>query len=888
MAQTARYKNNRGERQATVDTTFNSGMSFSNGTIEEGFVKTLVNFDFAEDKKVLVPRAGMRVCEFVFPDMNTPLVDEDLLLDENVCIKDMRECVENGVTYRQCILGLPDSEDITKGKIWVATFRKNEESITDLQVGDEIIDLDLSDCIFNGNSIDCVYYGANLQEIHGVKLRQDARIGFPVGSFAFGNSYYFFALVDGDSVLYRTKFQPSIDSNIGGFYVFEEVDIKTLTASEAVQFGYNMLSDNPYSFKNEEGSSVIILTGILPYLSSDSEAPLVMTPKKNQKLFYRTYYSGTMGQTYRFLYEWRTLSEDEWNTIGEETFVLALDKPAEMAFEAPNEEIMIRVSAYNVNGETPETPEHAMTVGFDFSINEHGTTSNLEQKNYDLGTASGMTVWKNRLVLWGVTEDPTVMFVSDLNEPAYFPYPNNITVFDNPIISVLEFMDKLIVFTTDKCYQVALSETGDSWISTVIQANLHIDMWDKHLIQAVRNMIYFKSGNYYYMIVPKAQSTTGELTLAPISNSMTEFFNHFMVNVEGVFKDTYGEVFPHNNDVARYDLITYFNYLDYEDVHNLYVFAWNGNSDLIHFDIIYNTVSRHWRISILEKPQILYPFRHDATQTGIFATTSVVYVKALNGTSQKRIIQLYKANPLFVKDFFIPPVYDMLYTNDSDFYGVLLVDDGLIFPDNSGDIDGDNFNIYDIVIDSNTNLDEGILGLLGSTSYISGFKISVLADNLKYLIEHYDEFFIFRNYQFVDTGYRADNVHLYKRYRELQLQVNSVDGKDMQFGTEFYIDGDIRKSIYCYNPPQIIEEMTPGFATAYIEPYAYIDVDSELIDKSNLWTIEQHLYPEVNLWRIRIALSGKGAAPRLKLCSRNEVRYQLLGLNWIYRIMNMR
>ena len=50
-------------------------------------------------------------------------------------------------------------------------------------------------------------------------------------------------------------------------------------------------------------------------------------------------------------------------------------------------------------------------------------------------------------------------------------------------------------------------------------------------------MIYFKSGNYYYMLVPKAQSTTGELTLAPISTPITEFFNNFSVNVERVFRE---------------------------------------------------------------------------------------------------------------------------------------------------------------------------------------------------------------------------------------------------------------------------------------------------------------------------------------------------------------
>ena len=40
-------------------------------------------------------------------------------------------------------------------------------------------------------------------------------------------------------------------------------------------------------------------------------------------------------------------------------------------------------------------------------------------------------------------------------------------------------------------------------------------------------MVFFKSGNYYYMVVPSLRSMTGELVLAPISKNIEFFLKQF-------------------------------------------------------------------------------------------------------------------------------------------------------------------------------------------------------------------------------------------------------------------------------------------------------------------------------------------------------------------------
>ena len=85
MGTIAQYKKyNRGKRQANVETDFSSGMMYSEGAIPEGYVKTLVNFDFTLDNNnVLKPRAGHRLKELILPDMSEfdgSFYEDELLL----------------------------------------------------------------------------------------------------------------------------------------------------------------------------------------------------------------------------------------------------------------------------------------------------------------------------------------------------------------------------------------------------------------------------------------------------------------------------------------------------------------------------------------------------------------------------------------------------------------------------------------------------------------------------------------------------------------------------------------------------------------------------------------------------------------------------------------
>lgn len=892
MARSAAYKQrNRNDRRAVLESDFSKGMMSSNSIVDEGYVKSLVNFTFDKETGTIIPRPALRPYEVIMPDMVSQ--PDDYFYSSSVAIKDVKECVENGKTYYQIIMGSPIDESDNLGHLIIVTVEKTDAIAT------VNIDEDYQYDIRYGNSLytlveeDALFYSAYIPQIHDIYLVEDysKRTDFPVGSFAYGNSYYFFITYEDTltntmtTALCRTFFD---DTLTPPRYNYEQVTPKTLSVSEAVSYGYNMLlKDAAYVFDNQHSAPTMQFEGLLPYDTSGVE--LLMTPKRNQPVLFKAFYNVVNGRKFDIVWEWRETTSADWTVIQtDKEIVFDSNTTLSVYFQPPATDMMVRVSAYpyvdgtggidDSSSTVSDTVEKAIVVGFDFSTENYGAATAVEQKAYDLSTASGMESWNGRIVLWGVPEDPTILFISDYNEPSYFPYPNNIVVFDEPVIYAIEFMDSLCVFTTNKLYQVSLADDGNSWNSTVLQSHLSINPWDKHLIQTVRNMLYFKSGNYYYMMVPKAQSQTGELTLAPITNPITSFFDNFSVSVQNILQETY-------DYTGTYDLISYYNFLDYEDIHNLYLYRFDNTEAIMHFDVIYNTVDRTWKIWVYESAHILFPFKHNATEPGLLAATSLINAYDVKNPSEynyKRIIQLFTWDKLTVRSSYIPNGTVLNYDADED--AAFTEWQTIEIPSELATYENEVVTFGDPYADQYGSL----VLILGATGYYSGYSTNEISSALREVYETSEEYFTFRNFQFLDTGYRDDEFQAKKRYREVQVLVDNLDKKNLQFGMEYLLDGTPSKIYYKYDTTQVIDEFDPEYGIVYVDSTPYLEVELNNIDNLNQWTIDQNLNPDIVFWKVRIAVAGKGAAPRLKLYSKNEKRFGLLGINWVSRLMHMR
>lgn len=629
----------RQHRQFLTEDDFAMGMYFTDGIVEPKYMKTLVNFNIVDDGKKLIPREGIRVKQVLVPD----LANDGALTyhSEAMNIQDAKKCKENGELFQQIITGRPAAAPIAN-QLWVST---SPECTYD----------ELGAAVSTTASVSstCTFLQPNRAEIHGITLKDTMPLASAVGCFGFGNGYYF--LDETSKKLKKTVFDPDTKT-----YSFAEITPKSPTVSEAVTYGYNMLkpdiaevldppspADDPYTFACGTDSTNLIIDGVLLYELDDSD--LVMSPRQGEHYQLKTYYNLALANTksYLLIWEWRESTSSDWSEFhhatleplgeGEEVYEPLVCEN----FSPPVKNTMVRVSAYEVydiadggmegidfftynTEDVVDTywtyvASHSMTIGFNFLGETEKVNKSLDPIVYDLTTAKGMCYWKNRLAIYGVPQDPTILFMSDLNEPTYFPYPNNTVMFDDPIIDARLFMDSLIVFTEKGLYKITLNTDGTSWTTTTLQTNLHITPWDRHLIQVVKNMVFFKSGNYYYMVVPKASSTTGELTLAPVSTPMTEFFDGFSHNIRSILEELY-------EYVGDLELVHYYNFLDYEDIHNIYVFEYEVSSGVfqyMHFDMQYSTIERSWRIHIYDFPNVLHPYTHDSTQKGQLISTGL-------------------------------------------------------------------------------------------------------------------------------------------------------------------------------------------------------------------------------------------------------------------------
>lgn len=590
--------NGRGARAQQIDDNYNFGMVYTNSPLADGKVKTLVNYDIHDGGASLTTRPGTRA--------KTAFYNSELTFPTNPALFNARERRVSSDRSRSIFLvksGLSASP-VTTNELHTGTINVYTGDTADVATEDYLE----NNYAFTQNAAGAAlsYFSKPAQaEIHGIELIDNLNLARHVGTFGWNDDYYFF---NTSGKLVKTKLNSTDDC-----FEFEEFSPKVLTPKEAVTWGYNMLSANPYVFACTAAAAggVLTFTGLLPYDTNDS---LCLSPVLNQDLLLRLYYSVPDEAKYKIVVEWREQSTSDWATLSaqEITFDTADLDPIEVPFSSPATEVILRATAYAWDSGASAykaIADNVLAVGLSFDKSTYGSTANITTQNYTITQASGVCYWQHRLMAWGVPEDPTMLFSSDINDPTYFPYPNQSDVLDEPIKFCLPFGDDLLVWTSSMLWLLSLNDDGLSWTKKRIQKNLSINDWDIHLTQPVKNMVFFRSGTYYYMIVPKSSSTTGELTLASISTNVYYLFDRFATAIADIVKMTYG----YEDELT---LVQYYNYLDFEDVHNVYCFQTTGD-EYLNVSLLYNTVSRHWRIYAGGAPGAYLPYRQDATKKGI-------------------------------------------------------------------------------------------------------------------------------------------------------------------------------------------------------------------------------------------------------------------------------
>jgi len=802
---TSYYKQyKRQTRTQLTEEKFNLGINFTSAPLTEGYQSMLVNYDQKSDGNILKPRAGLHVvkaglgCAF---DASQYMI----------CAG--KACVEEDNTYnRQIIIGKPTTAvagtALYSGTLQALTVSENE--IADTATTGSIKDITCHPL----NRDDSVGYfrKPDAAQIHGMVLNNTSYIARQVGTYAYGNSYYCFRA---PNTLTYTKYNA-----VSKKQEFNDVAVRALTPKEAVSGGYNMLAANPYIFANTAGDALQFF-GILPY---DAFGNLKMSPQLNETVHYKCFYQAAVADAYKFIWEWKEPTSETWNLI-QVTYAAMTELPVlEASLSSPVKDILFRISAYKKMEDTTynSTVDKIMTVGFTFNRETFGSTANIDVQSYDLSTCSGMTYWQNRLIVYGVTKNPTILFTSDINNPGYFPYPNGVDTFDEPIVYVTPFLDNLLVFTATKLILLTLTADGISWTKKTIQGNLSINDWDIHLIKVVKNMVFFKSGNYYYMVVPRATSTTGELTIAPISKNIETFLDNFQENIASIVDLMYA----YNSSLT---LTHYYNFLDFEDMHNVYVFAIENADSMkavyLNVDLLYSTITRAWRVHIYESQNILIPYRQDATKKGTLMSLFHYTWNGSNGTG----VQFHEFTETQASDVYIP--------NYLVLTGGTVTDPTELF---TAVHQYKNFQLLD-----------------------TGYR------------EHYTDY----NKRYRELQLKFNNTSQKALHFMTEFTIDG-DARKTFYKQEYTYETDPLKENYgviTLERVPIDEQVLPGST-----------ILAENEQDINAWTLDSSVFPENLLCKVRIPVSGKGYAPKFRLLSLTEEQYELLNITWVFRLMYSR
>lgn len=847
----------RGQRIQDTNVTFASGMYFTDAPLVEGFSRLLVNFDFGGEGETLKPRKGFRTVEGEFYNSNLAYqsAGQDSLSDD-MSIVAANQVTHSGKNYYQIIVGRIDGVNISHsqtytGNAWVLTVYKDSLSNTNVIKYTALNDSLISKCIFNKP------FGAKAS-IHDITLKDSAYIKKQIGTFAFNGNYYYFTT---DGSLHYTYFDVASEQ-----YKVETVTPYEPTQAETQNSLYNMLlhDKDPYSFQCEQLSGVLRLTGFAPHkIKRDGETAeartgdLVLHPQNGVEYNYKLYYTYPEEGSYCFHIEYTT-GDDSWYPVPRDETVeyTVSDKP--FIFEnirVDNPFAQFRIYAIKASNAafTEEKQFDTLTLAnsvlLTASFNYIGaaakdSTANLELTRYDLSHAKGLTYWKNRLWLFGAAvkseegviqkQDNTILFASDVNRPDWFPYTANADIFDEEIIYLQPMLDELLVFTAHNLYSLALDEDGLGWTRKHLQANLNISSWDLNLIQIVKNMVFFKSGNYYYMVVPKLTAASGSgLAIAPITKNISAFLDNFESNVKQIIDDLFNySCVTRYKDKSRVtydlDLVHYYNYLDYEDVHNNYVFevtkrtkkGFDSLSGIIEdietvyltISLLYNTVSRTWRIYTIESERVIQPLVMNATSKGLYTT----------------IVNC-----------------------------------------------GGHVAIQILNYDSNSCIDSYVKQNESTSTPVK----------------------IFKNWQYYDSGNLNQNSDMKKRFREYQFKVVNEIKSFIEFYSGFYLDKATR-TYEMYYEESYLEDTDSNEAIVVVDatPTAGLQGDptkrtDTVIDTENQymytvlgsWKLGVSKFPNTTNWKIRVPTSGKGYLPRIILISYNQTSYELLSCATVYR-----
>lgn len=840
-------------RTIVSENSFAKGMKYSNNPLSEGYVKTLINYVLTNDGATIKPRPGYRQ---VADNIATFTIDENtqdfcVYFTENLLVSNANET--DAILCRAVLSGAINVLDSFTQAIGYALqlFDLANANITISYKNNYITGNNCVATHIEGLGNDKYYLAMQTcsTSIHECTLGvAHSRNGIHA---VMDNCAYVPLIrmwedelgthISRHLAIINMQFNETLDAFD---WWLDLVDPKDVTAVQAVNYGYNMLQENPYMFENQEiASNTLLLDGILPY---DAQGNLLTSARAGAEIFFRLVYrypKADVDASKKYAVRW---SIQDLESDAEPVVVHDYTEDLKAPY-TPGDTIEFRTTqttykrftlianVYKVSeiveGTEPK-PAATITLAYYYLTNDKSTsTLNIDAVHYDLSTAQGMCAWQQRLVLWGVTGAKNILWVSEVNDPSWFPYPNNCEIFPDDIVSCVRYKTHLLVFTRSALYQISLKDDGLTYTTTCMQERLTMEPEDISSIIPVQNMVFFKNGNAYYMIVPVSSSMSGELQLAPISRPIELLFTDFKTTVinllEGIVKPTSFNYYIVNEDGVR---------LMDDEYHALYL-------KLLDEETVVFKLYDWWCLLENRTLRIYYKFC-------MTVGTKVTYLD---------VIFNYDTNTrAWIMSMVNSTRYRMTHYISSVTAETIFIQPALSAPNTIS-----------------LNLIQG-----SEESTIDSFDID------------YDQEGWNETLQYLDTGFRDLNTDIKKRFRQVQFRVNNLYSETLKFYTSFAVDNDMRKNYCNFETTEITDPDAEDYGSVYVDAVLeepdLVWGSQEQRDYCTEWELDTSRFPNTNTAQVRFNVSGKGNLCRFELRSYNDKQYEISSVAYVFRPMYAR
>jgi hypothetical protein len=839
-------------------------MYLTNQNIPEGYAKILVNFDIDDTGSCIKSRKGRKLHLTVpyagYHKLGALHVADYLYTynSEGTDITDIKDIIMSFGTYGSVTDYLDghviSEQDNVKEPVFVSKFKLN----IDTNVYDDQKQIvhpgeittknteDLWTLYCNKGSEDFnVVNNANIGYVSARTIKNayvfDKKVikdlGLPI-STVLANEIYAFSGPQIEATIYTanedlnqydalqkadlTKLK-ILDTGSGFEIRREVIQPRTLNPTEAAASGYNMLLESPFLLDDADGGSPKILSLML-YQDEAQDIP-VFAPEVGRDYSLRVYYQyASPGNTYEYKLE---VGDGAYDDITYDTIVdwttFTTGSALYLNFLQSYNKTAARVT---IRVQNQSSTESSLVRVFQ----PEEQYKNVTVKEFDLTTAKGMVSWMGCVGLYGVKDATNTIFFSDVEDPGYFPFPYNIVTFDNEILAVHNYLDMLLVITTDSIVLVTTTSGVANCVQKKIMTNIFIPEIDAVNAVVLKDQIFFKTDTQFYVLKPNTYTSDAtDLKNFTNSTAIANYTIKFTEETIKILNRVFRPIITAESEIQRktvyftdFDVINVQSVVKNEEVHYVYTivpYIENKSFGNLDLHLVYNTVTRSYRI----------------------------YLKGIGDDNVSHSAKLYRNK------------------QSGEFYEII--------PYNL-DVDANVLIVKESLYTRDDNIIQGSWQL---TPYYNNYNY--LDTGNVAIDDTYNK--RYRELQMNVVNHENSKIRFYTDVKvDGKLNVTSTrydirsitDPEDPEYGLVYVVPtevDDYKTMMTVYGNTTLEDEETPPELIQY-------------------WEVDLSAFPELDMATIKLKLYGKGRRAAFQLLCTDLKVFELSTFVWVYRVMNVR